>query len=97
MTAGEKALQREVLELFALQADVLLARMQEQTPTAIGALAHTLNGSARGIGAWSVAEAAEAVERCAAKSGNVAPALARLGAAVVEAQAAIVEMLRARF
>ena len=34
-------------------------------PAGIVTLAHTLNGSARGIGAWRVARAAEALERAA--------------------------------
>ena len=95
MTQGETSLQREVLELFVLQADILLARMQGETPRAIGALAHTLCGSARGIGAWSVAEAAEAVQRSAQEAGDVAGAVERLTAAVAEAHAAVGEILRA--
>jgi HPt (histidine-containing phosphotransfer) domain-containing protein len=96
MTDRDQNLEREVLELFALQADILLMHMREQQPAAIGALAHTLNGSARGIGAWRVAEAAEAVERSASEETDVAPALARLAAAVSDAQAAIRERLHAR-
>ncbi|MGH6771521.1 MAG: Hpt domain-containing protein, partial [Xanthobacteraceae bacterium] len=65
MTQGDRGLERDVLELFAMQGDVLLARMRGQTPEAIGTLAHTLCGSARGIGAWAVAQAAEAAERSA--------------------------------
>ena len=62
MTLGERGLEAEVLALFDRQAAVLLARMGDSTPAAVAAFAHTLKGSARGIGAWRVAEAADAVE-----------------------------------
>jgi Hpt domain-containing protein len=95
MTHGEHALEREVLQLFAMQADLLLGRMRDAAPKVIGALAHTLNGSARGIGAWPVAEAAEAVERNAARGGDLAEPRKRLLRALDEVQAAIAERLRA--
>ena len=97
MTFGERSLEREVLALFDRQAGMLLARMRGEPPKVVGALAHTLGGSARGIGAWQVAEAAEAVERLAAKPGDIALAGAvnRISAAVAEAQAAIADLLRA--
>jgi hypothetical protein len=95
MTQGDKSLERDVLELFAMQGDVLLARMRGQTPQAVGTLAHTLCGSARGIGAWAVAQAAEATERSALHSCDLAPAVDRLAAAVAEAQSAIRTILRA--
>ena len=94
MTGGDRNLEREVLELFAMQARMLLARMREQPPPAVGALAHVLNGSARGIGAWAVAEAAEALESSAAEAGEVGPSLLRLTTTVAAAQAAIGEMLQ---
>ena len=59
MTLGERSLEAEVLTLFDLQAGVLLARMRDSAPAAVAAFAHTLKGSARGIGAWRVAEAAD--------------------------------------
>ena len=53
-TFGDRALEREVLQLFDLQAELLLARMRSGNPQALAALAHTLRGSASGIGdaAW---------------------------------------------
>ena len=63
MTLGERSLEREVLQLFDRQSTLLLARMRAADAGGVGALAHTLKGSARGIGAWRVARAAEAVER----------------------------------
>ena len=51
-----------MLALFERQADLLLARMANAPPAVAAAFAHTLKGSARGIGVWNVATAAEAVE-----------------------------------
>ena len=98
MTLGEKSLEAEVLALFDRQAGILLARMSNAPPAEVGAYAHTLMGSARGIGTWRVAAAAETVERAAAGSNpaDVAGALERLAAAVNEAQAAIADLLAAR-
>jgi hypothetical protein len=95
MTFGERNLERG-LALFDRQASMLLARMPGETAKVVGALAHTLCGSARGIGASQVAEAAEAVERLAAQPGDVPLELAvdRLVAAVAETRAAIAEILR---
>jgi HPt (histidine-containing phosphotransfer) domain-containing protein len=96
MTLGERRLEAEVLTLFDRQAEVLLARMREATPKAVAAFAHTLKGSARGIGAWRVAAAADAVEieAASADAGAIAGAVARLAAAVAEARAAIVQRLQ---
>jgi HPt (histidine-containing phosphotransfer) domain-containing protein len=94
MTFGDQSLQRELLELFDRQAAILVARMREADPASAGALAHTLKGSALGIGAAGVAQAAEAVER-AASSGERDAALARLAEAVALARGTIADMLRA--
>jgi HPt (histidine-containing phosphotransfer) domain-containing protein len=98
MTLGERSLEAEVLTLFDRQADVLLARMRDCAPAAVAAFAHTLKGSARGIGAWRVAAAADAVEMnvIAANAGGVAGAVARLSAAVDEAKAVIADRLQPR-
>jgi HPt (histidine-containing phosphotransfer) domain-containing protein len=95
MTLGEHTLEREVLMLFDRQAGILLARMWGAAPAAVAAFAHTLKGSARGIGAWRVAEAADAVE-ATANEGHVRPdgSLARLVAAVDEVKAEIATMLQ---
>jgi HPt (histidine-containing phosphotransfer) domain-containing protein len=94
MTLGEKGLEREVLELFQRQADMLLARMAVEEPRMVRAFAHTLAGSASGIGAWKVAEAATALERAAAVPGTgaLATLLDHLVAAVAEVHAAIRDM-----
>jgi hypothetical protein len=92
MTLGDHALEREVLALFDRQVGMLIARMDTVDPSGVAALAHTLKGSARGVGAWPVARAAEAVE--AAAPAELAPAVAALAAAAAEAHAAIVDILR---
>jgi HPt (histidine-containing phosphotransfer) domain-containing protein len=96
MTFGQRNLEAEVLTLFDLQAAVLLARMRDSAPAAVAAFAHTLKGSARGIGAWRVAEAADAVEMNASRgnAGEVAAAVARLAAAVDETKAVIADRLQ---
>ena len=94
MTLGERSLEIQVLELFDRHAELLLARMREVAPSGVAGFAHTLVGSARGIGAWRVAAAAEALERAVAECGELAPAIARLDAAVGEARLAICAMLR---
>jgi HPt (histidine-containing phosphotransfer) domain-containing protein len=96
MTLGERSLEAEVLTLFDLQAATLLAHMRNSAPPAVAAFAHTLKGSARGIGAWRVAAAADGVEMLAirANAGGVAGAVMRLSAAVEEAKAVIADRLR---
>jgi HPt (histidine-containing phosphotransfer) domain-containing protein len=94
MTLGERALEREVLELFHQQATMLTGRMREAAPAVIAASAHTLKGSARGIGAWRVARAAEAVERAASDEVRLKTAVDTLGASVSEAKAEIADLLR---
>jgi HPt (histidine-containing phosphotransfer) domain-containing protein len=96
MTLGEKSLEAEVLALFDRQTDMLLTRMEQAPPAAAAAFAHTIKGSARGIGAWRVAEAAEAVERAAAGSADLTGVIGGLTAAVDEAHNAIADLLAAR-
>jgi HPt (histidine-containing phosphotransfer) domain-containing protein len=96
MTLGDSKLERDVLQLFDLQAGMLLERMTSEAPRVVAALAHTLVGSARGVGAWKVAEAAEMVERLADSRGptTLTAAMNRLSSAVAEAQSAIGELVR---
>jgi len=61
MTLGDEALKREVLTLFVRQSSDLVARMSS-FPADMAAIAHTLKGSARGIGAFSAADTAERLE-----------------------------------
>jgi HPt (histidine-containing phosphotransfer) domain-containing protein len=91
MTLGDAGLEREVLALFAAQAASLVATLQA-LPADAAALAHTLKGSARAIGAFGVAEAAEDLEQ-ALRSGGAADALPALGFAVEAAREAIAARL----
>jgi HPt (histidine-containing phosphotransfer) domain-containing protein len=93
MTFGDRSLEREVLQLFDRQSALLIARMRNCAPGGVAAIAHTLKGSARGIGAWRVARAAEAVEL--AGDAGAADALERLAAATEETCAAIADLLKA--
>jgi hypothetical protein len=92
MTFGEPSLEREVLALFDRQAGMLLARMVPGELPLAATAAHTLKGSARGVGAWRVALAAEAVEFADAKSFD--GAVRALTAAIDDTSAAIAQLLR---
>ena len=97
MTLGELSLQREVLALFDRQADILLPRIRGGTPAVAAASAHTLKGSAVGIGAFKVARAAEAVEHargCEIADAALAGAIDRLAAVLEEAKVEIARLLR---
>ena len=95
MTLGDHDLEREVLQLFVRQTEILLARMGAAPPAVAAAHAHTLKGSARGIGAWGVALAAEDVEIAAARGANPMAAVELLVQAAGAARTAIAERLRA--
>ena len=97
MTLGDRSLEREVLALFDRQAGMLLVRIQQAARAGISAAAHTLKGSARGIGAWRVARAAEAVELAAGSAAEreLEAAIARLDAAATETRALIADLLQA--
>jgi HPt (histidine-containing phosphotransfer) domain-containing protein len=92
MTLGDAGLEREVLAMFAGQA-VRLIEALASLPAEAGEIAHTLKGSARAIGAFFVADAAEALE-AAIKDGEPAQALAELTQAIAQARSAIDAMLR---
>ncbi len=94
MTLGDRGLEREVLQLFVRQAAVLLDRMEAANADTVVMLAHTLRGSAQGLGAWRVAATAEAVER-AADVEALSRAQTSLRAAVEEASSVITDLLRA--
>lgn len=97
MTLGEQHLEAEVLALFDRQATILLGHIRACAPAAAAAFAHTLKGSATGIGAWRVAAAAGAVERqaLASVSAGIDEAVTQLAAAIEEAHAAIAQQLAA--
>jgi len=92
VTFGDRDLEREVLQLFDRQADLLLTRMRDREAAAVAALAHTLKGSASSIGATGVIPAAAAVEQ-AADTPARDRAIGRLANAIKEAHAEISELL----
>lgn len=95
MTLGERSLEREVLALFDRQVEILMPRIRDGRPAVVAAAAHTLKGSARGIGAWRVARTAEAVEQAQdSDTPELAAAVEALGAAVADAKTAIASLLR---
>jgi HPt (histidine-containing phosphotransfer) domain-containing protein len=62
-TLGERALEREVLELFRAQSVVYLERLRRaRSDQEWKDAAHSLKGSASAIGAWRAAEAAQHAE-----------------------------------
>jgi HPt (histidine-containing phosphotransfer) domain-containing protein len=93
MTLGDSRLEREVLAMFSAQAVSLIATLTVM-PAEAGALAHTLTGSARAIGAFRVADAAEHLETVIRTGGNPASALAELDDAVGQARLAVDAILR---
>jgi HPt (histidine-containing phosphotransfer) domain-containing protein len=88
MTLGDASLEREVLAMFSAQA-VSLTGTLATLPSNAAALAHTLKGSARAIGAFGVADAAEALEARIRDGDDPARALAELNDAVAGARTAI--------
>jgi HPt (histidine-containing phosphotransfer) domain-containing protein len=96
MTFGDRSLEREVLQLFDRQSELLLERMRASEPAAIATLAHTLRGSAVGIGATRVAGAASEVETTArARPGECRRAIDELAQAVKAARDEISALIRA--
>jgi HPt (histidine-containing phosphotransfer) domain-containing protein len=96
MTLGDRDLEREVLQLFERQAAMLLERMPGAGPAHVAAMAHTIKGSARGIGAWQIARDAETLELAAASSCDADRdvALAGLTGSVEKVRAVIRDLLR---
>jgi HPt (histidine-containing phosphotransfer) domain-containing protein len=93
MTLGDAGLEREVLAMFSGQA-VRLIEALAALPADAAEIAHTLNGSARAIGAFKVAGAAEGLEAALRDGGETSEALAALRHAVAEARQAIDAVLR---
>jgi HPt (histidine-containing phosphotransfer) domain-containing protein len=93
MTLGDASLEREVLAMFAAQAAGLLQALADW-PADAAALAHTLKGSARAIGAFAVADAASALEVLVRSGGDRTSAMAELDDAVRQARTAIDDILQ---
>jgi HPt (histidine-containing phosphotransfer) domain-containing protein len=93
MTLGDAGLEQEVLAMFVAQSATLVSQLATMTADA-SALAHTLKGSARAIGAFAVGAAAARLEAAIARGFDTSAALAELGETVAEARAAIEAVLR---
>jgi HPt (histidine-containing phosphotransfer) domain-containing protein len=93
MTLGDAGIEQEVLTMFSAQSARLVYALAAM-PADAGALAHTLKGSARAIGAFAVADAAARLETVIGRGSETSAALAELGEAVAEARAAIEAVLR---
>ncbi len=62
--AGDKGVMREVLALFVTHGEQVLHELEQATDAKTWKLwTHTLKGSARGIGAFAVADAAATAEQ----------------------------------
>jgi len=94
-TRGDPSIEGEMLEAFGLKTSMLILRMQQAARSSIWAAAQALKGSARGIGAWRIASAAEAVELVAASGAEpeLRSAVDRLGVVAEETRTAIAELL----
>lgn len=97
-TFGDHDLERELLGLFDAQAAQFAKRLR--SPAAQGdadwriALAHTVKGSARAIGAFELGRAAEAYEQALrGEDASVAEKAEMLGAAIGRARSAIALLL----
>ena len=92
-TAGDAALERELLDLFRDNAEAYLAQLATANDDeAWHRAAHTLKGAARGIGAGRIAELAQAAEGLTGARGDAAGrarALKRLRAATAVLRRAI--------
>lgn len=90
-TLGDRALEAEVLALFAAQLPAMVDALQgARCDTEWRIAAHTLKGSARAVGAWRLAKLAEHAEQLGqtAAAGETA-VIASIAAAAREAEASI--------
>jgi HPt (histidine-containing phosphotransfer) domain-containing protein len=92
VTGGDVALQAEIKGLFSEQAAAWEAALSEAAlsePKALRDVAHTIKGSAGGIGLPALAAASDAVEVAAKGAPDLAQKVEKLRAALREALAAI--------
>ena len=91
-TMGNRELEHEVLNLFCKQSLIYLDRLRNAADNQTWKeAAHTLKGSAKGIGAWHVADVALALERLsfASSENDRNQAIADLSGSIDEANAFI--------
>jgi HPt (histidine-containing phosphotransfer) domain-containing protein len=84
-TGGDRALNEEILRLFDRQCREMIAKLEQVLAEAPDAKSwrqatHTLKGAARGIGAFSLGDAAAAAENTGSEGENALAALERLKA-----------------
>ena len=92
-TLGNRELEIEVLGLFAGQAPATLEGLRTATcDRSWHMAAHTLKGSARAVGAWSIAAIAEDAERAGFASPEREVYLTRLREAIAQTAAYIGEL-----
>ncbi|UXT48680.1 Hpt domain-containing protein [Agrobacterium tumefaciens] len=89
-TMGDKDLEIEVLQLFSRNARAALHEIADADDRAVKASAHRLKGAAQAVGASAVAAAAASVE----EKGKDSAAIAKLAAAIVEAENFILKLCR---
>jgi HPt (histidine-containing phosphotransfer) domain-containing protein len=96
-TLGDHALETELLTLFDRQAGQIAAKLaqlrQSGDVASRLALAHTLKGSARAVGAFALGEAAEAYENALAAGEPEGAAGERVAKEIETARAAISALL----
>jgi HPt (histidine-containing phosphotransfer) domain-containing protein len=93
VTSSDPVLQRQVLGLFQAQSERIM-RALANIPDDAATLAHTLKGSARAIGAFRVADAAEQLEQAVREEDLARSALMRLERELALARAVIDEILQ---
>jgi HPt (histidine-containing phosphotransfer) domain-containing protein len=93
MTLGDAGLEHEVLTMFSSQTIRLMHDIAAPSSDR-RALVHTLKGSARAIGAFRVADAAEFLEAVLQQGGDPSEAFDELSDTVAGARTAIDEILR---
>ena len=93
MTLGDRALERDVLMLFDRQIDMLMQRIETAAGPIASAAAHTMKGSAQGIGAFALATAAGQVEEAARDPAGHGQGVASLRAAIRDVRTEIGELL----
>lgn len=89
-TMGDKALELDVLQLFARQARQCIKELGEDDRDLRIAAAHRLKGAARAVGAFGIAKAAEALE----ENIDDAAHMAAVAAAVIETENFILKLCR---
>lgn len=89
-TMGDKALEAEVLQMFARQARACLQKLSSGDTKSMAAVAHRLKGAASSVGAFRVSAAADKLEADCSDAAN----MAAVGAAIVEAENFILKLSR---